>query len=81
MGTPNSYRSWCTMMKPWQTPWNNAPCEGGKEGTKREDPTPSPKNITLSGSQRGNVTNHVPKPPPIARSISKKKRDGNLKKQ
>jgi hypothetical protein len=29
---------------------------------------------------RGNGTNHVPKPPPIARSISERKRDAKPKK-
>jgi len=32
-------------------------------------------------TKRGKGTNHVPKPPPIVRSISNKKKDGKPKKQ
>jgi hypothetical protein len=53
------------MMKPQKTPLNKAPNKRGKEGTKREDPNLSQKNITQSGSLRGIGTNHVLEPPPI----------------
>jgi hypothetical protein len=60
------------MMKPRQTPLNKAPNQGGKEGTKREDPNPSQKSITQSGS-----LGHWNKlPPPITRNILKNKHDG-----
>jgi hypothetical protein len=40
----------------------------------------SQENRTQSRLLKGNGTNHVPKPPPIARSISKRKRDVKPKK-
>ncbi len=43
--------------------WIKAPSMGGKEGTKREDPSLIQKNRTQSGSQKGTGTNHVPEPP------------------
>jgi len=64
------------MMKPQQTPLNKAPNKGGKEGTKREDPNPSQKSITQSGSLRGIGTNHVLEPPQITRNILESKKDG-----
>jgi hypothetical protein len=39
-----------------------APSKGGKEGTKREDPSLSQKIRTQSGSQKGTGTKHVPEP-------------------
>lgn len=64
------------MMKPRQIPLNKALDKGGKEGTKREDPNPSQKSITQSGSLRGIGTNHVLEPPPITKNILERKKDG-----
>jgi hypothetical protein len=62
------------MMKPKQTSVNIAPSKGEKEGTKREDPNLSQKSKTQSGSLWDKGTNHVPKRPPVARSISERER-------
>jgi hypothetical protein len=62
------------MMKPQQTPVNKTHSNGGKEGTKREDPNLSQKSKTQSGSLWDKGTNHVPKPPRVARSISERER-------
>ncbi len=47
--------------------------QGGKEGTKKKDPSLNQKNRTRmdhkNGLQKGTKTNHVPKPTTIARSI------------
>ncbi len=51
--------------------------QGGKEGTKKKDPSLNQKNKTENGSQKGTKTNQVPKPPIIARSILERK-DGKL---
>jgi hypothetical protein len=64
------------MMKPRQIPLNKAPKKGGKEGAKKEDPNPSQKSITQSGSLRGIGTNHVLEPPPITINILQRKKDG-----
>jgi hypothetical protein len=45
-----------------QTPLNKAPDKGGKEETKKEDPSPSHKSKTQTWSQMSKCTNYVPKP-------------------
>jgi len=52
----------------------------GKERTRKEDSSLTPKKKTQSGSQRGKGTNYVLNTPPIARSILKKERDEKLEK-
>jgi hypothetical protein len=57
------------MMKTWQIPLKKTPNKKMRvKGTKREDPSPIQKNKTQSGSLNGKGTNHVPKPPLVARS-------------
>jgi hypothetical protein len=51
------------MLKPWQAPLNKAPSkEGAEEQREREDPSPSQKSKTQSGSQGGKGTKYVPEP-------------------
>jgi hypothetical protein len=46
------------------------------EGTKKKDPSPSQKNGIQKCIPKGHSNNHVPKPPPIARSILERKKNG-----
>jgi hypothetical protein len=41
------------MLKPWKTSLNKTPNKKGKRNNKKEEPHPSQKNKTQSGSQRG----------------------------
>jgi hypothetical protein len=52
----------------------------GKRKEKREDPSPSSKDKIQSESQKGKRTNHVPKPPLVAQSIFKRKKDGQFER-
>jgi hypothetical protein len=52
--------------------------EKGK--TKRKDPSPSQKNKTESGPQRGKGTNYVPKPSLVASNILEEEREGKLER-
>lgn len=66
------------MMKPWQTSLNKTPNQGGKEGTKKEDPSRSWKDKTQSDLVRGIGTNHIPNfQSPFKKHIKNKMR--NLK--
>ncbi len=47
----------------------------GKGSTKREDPSPRQKRTNPKVVKRGEGTNYVPQPPPVARSISEKDRE------
>jgi hypothetical protein len=58
-----------------------APPKVVKEGTKKKDQSINQKNKTQSGSQKVTKTNYVSKPPPIARNIYERKRDGKPKKK
>ncbi len=67
-------------MKPWLTLLNKAPSQGGEKGgqreREREDPSPSQKHTNPKGVTKGQRSkNYVPKPSPVARSISKKERE------
>jgi hypothetical protein len=55
------------MLKPWQAPLNKAPSEEHPvkrvlKNKEREDPRPSQKSKTQSGSQGGKGTKYVPEP-------------------
>jgi hypothetical protein len=68
------------LMKPWHALLNKTPSKRGKEEQRERTQVRTKSKKSQSGSQMGKGTNHVPKPPPIARSVSKKGREGNLKK-
>jgi len=55
--------------------------QNGENRNKERGPKSDPKSKTQSRSLNGKGTNHVPKPPLVARSISKRKKlDEKLKK-
>jgi hypothetical protein len=66
-------------MKPWHVLLNKTPSKSIKEEQRERTQVRTKSTKTQSGSQRGIGTNYVPKPPPIARSILEKGREGKLK--
>jgi len=77
-------------MKPWQTLLNNAPNKGGKPKQRERERERERGRTQVLGrstkthrpSQRGKgTTSYVSEPPPVSRSISEKKREGNLQAQ
>lgn len=62
-------------MKAWQIPLKKTPNKMGKKGTKKKNLSPiQKKQKPQSESLNGKGTNHAPKPPLVARSISKRKK-------
>jgi hypothetical protein len=59
------------MMKAWKILLKKTPNKMGKKGT---NPIQKKKQKLQSGSLNGKGTNHAPKPPLVARSISKRKK-------
>jgi hypothetical protein len=67
------------MMKPWQTPWNNAPSKGGKEGTKRGQNS-KPKEHNLEWVTKGQWNKSCSKAPTNCKKHIKKKKGQKLEK-
>jgi hypothetical protein len=63
------------LMKSWHVLLNKTPSKRGKEKQRERTQVRTKSTTTQSESERGIGTNHVPKPPPIARSISEKGRE------
>jgi hypothetical protein len=66
----------CLLMKPWHVLLNKTPSKRVKEEQRERTQVRTRSTKTQSGSHRGIGKNYVPKPPPIARSILEKGREG-----